>query len=143
MRTKRFAWGALALCGAMLTATGSMAQETMSAGEEEYMQACASCHGVSGTGDGPMVPILAMEMPDLTTISARNDGVFPMLEVIQTIDGRVSRATHGYPMPVWGDRFEYEATGGRTYAYDIPFGRELIVRGRVLALAEYIEMLQQ
>jgi len=107
-------------------------------GEMEYMETCASCHGAGGTGDGPLAELMTVEMPDLTMIAANNDGEFPMLEVIQVIDGRTGVRGHGYPMPIWGQRFEQDAEpmGG-------PYGAELIVRGRVLVLAEYLASIQQ
>lgn len=125
----------LALAGGLLMAGIASAQ---GAGEAEYMQACASCHGAGGTGDGPLAELMTVPVPDLTMISAGNDGVFPMLSVIQVIDGRTGVRGHGYPMPVWGDRFETEASDMAG-----PYGAELMVRGRVLALATYLESIQQ
>jgi hypothetical protein len=61
-----------------------------------------------------------------------------MLEMIQVIDGRTGVRGHGYPMPVWGDRFDAEV-GEEAGAY----GGELVVRGRVLALATYLQSIQE
>jgi hypothetical protein len=61
-----------------------------------------------------------------------------MLEVIQIIDGRTGVRAHGGPMPVWGDRFEATAA---SEAGD--YGAEVMVRGRILALATYLEAIQQ
>jgi mono/diheme cytochrome c family protein len=75
-------------------------------GEEIYQQLCTSCHGVHGKGDGPMAPMLNIELPDLTRLAQRNGGVFPVQDVRRTIDGRSERPAHGLPyMPVWGLRF--------------------------------------
>ncbi|MBY4892274.1 cytochrome c [Rhodobacteraceae bacterium N5(2021)] len=104
--------GAISL--AALFALPVAAQQTMTAGQDQYMQACASCHGASGTGDGPL------------------------LDIIMFIDGRTGIRGHGYPMPVWGDRFSSEL--GESAG---PYGAELAIRGRVLALAEYLESIQQ
>lgn len=106
-------------------------------GKTEYMNACASCHGESGAGDGPLAGLMTVPVPALTGLSAANDGQFPMLKVIQTIDGRQSIRGHGYPMPVWGSRFseELENTG--------PYGAEAIIRGRILSIAYFLETLQQ
>ncbi len=72
-------------------------------GVEMYEQLCASCHGVSGHGDGPVAPLVAVGVPDLTRIASRNDGEFPTEEVRRTIDGRWDRRAHGArDMPVWG-----------------------------------------
>lgn len=128
----------IAAAAAALSLAAGVAQAQSSAGEEEYMQACASCHGASGVGDGPLAELMTVPVPDLTQISANNDGEFPMLEVIQVIDGRTGVRGHGYPMPVWGDRFEAEAVPQAGQ-----YGAELLVRGRVLALATYLESIQQ
>lgn len=125
-----------AIVGALIL--GSTSAWAQSAGETEYMQACASCHGESGIGDGPLAELMTVPVPDLTTITQQNDGVFPMLEVIQVIDGRSGIRGHGYPMPVWGDRFDAEVGDSAG-----PYGSELVIRGRVLALATYLESIQE
>lgn len=107
-------------------------------GEAEYMSACASCHGEGGRGDGPLAELMTVDLPDLTRISARNDGVFPMLTVIHVIDGRSGLRGHGYPMPVWGGRMASEV--GDSHG---PFGAEVVVRGRILSLAYYLESIQE
>ena len=103
-----------------------------------YEQRCASCHGMAGLGDGPMTEILSVVVPDLTTLSATNDGAFPMLHVIRVIDGRSGLRGHDAPMPVYGDILRRELNPG--YGW---FGlAEGLVRGRTLAIAEYVETLQ-
>jgi mono/diheme cytochrome c family protein len=72
-------------------------------GVELYEQLCSSCHGVSGRGDGPVAPLIAVGVPDLTRIAQRNGGEFPTDQVRRTIDGRWDRRAHGArDMPVWG-----------------------------------------
>lgn len=117
-------------------ATGAQAQSA--AGANEYAWACASCHGLLADGDGPLAEYMSVEVPALTGIAAANDGVFPMLEVIQIIDGRTGVRGHGSTMPVWGERFEASAA---SEAGD--YGAEVQVRGRILALAMYLEAIQQ
>ncbi|MGS4947808.1 c-type cytochrome [Meridianimarinicoccus sp. RP-17] len=120
-----------ALC---LAASAAAADET---GRQEYMNYCASCHGESGMGDGEIARYLNVDTPSLTTLSAQNDGVFPLLEVIHVIDGRSGLGPHGTMMPVWGARFkEAEVDEGG------PYGAEVIVRGRILSLATYLESIQ-
>jgi len=107
------------------------------AGKIEYMNHCAACHGESGVGDGPLAELMTVPVPDLTQVSAQNDGVFPMLEMIQVVDGRTGIRGHGYPMPVWGARFKSEVEG------DIgAYASEIVVRGRILSLAYYLESIQ-
>jgi len=80
---------------------------------------------------------MTVAVPSLTGLSAANDGVFPMLKVIHTIDGRQGTRGHGYPMPVWGSRFEAELEDMG------PYGAEAVVRGRVLSIAYYLESIQE
>lgn len=75
-------------------------------GGEMYEQLCASCHGVSGEGDGPVAPLIKIHVPDLTRIAYRDGGEFPTEDVRRTIDGRFERRGHGpRDMPVWGWQF--------------------------------------
>lgn len=87
-------------------------------GVQIYGQLCTSCHGVGGKGNGPMAPMLKIDVPDLTRIAQRHDGEFPAEQVRRTIDGRFERPAHGLPyMPVWGmkfhDREHPQDAGGR------------------------------
>lgn len=107
-------------------------------GKDLYIQYCGSCHGVEAKGDGPLTELLTQEVPDLTGLAARNDGVFPMLDVIHIVDGRTGVRSHGGPMPVWGEIFTEERAG-----MGGPYGDVLVVRGRVLSLALYLESVQE
>ena len=75
-------------------------------GQSEYASSCASCHGPSGKGDGPMVRDLVTKPTDLTTLANRNGGVFPAQRVYEIIDGREAVKAHGSrEMPVLGTQF--------------------------------------
>lgn len=75
-------------------------------GAQLFRQSCASCHGATGQGNGPMAAQLRTAPPDLTRFAERNGGVFPSERVRQIIDGR-DVASHGdRTMPVWGDAFK-------------------------------------
>jgi len=106
-------------------------------GKDEYMNSCATCHGEMAKGAGPLAELMTVPVPSLTNLSAQNDGVFPMLRVIHTIDARPGIKGHGYPMPVWGKRFEADAEGAG------PYGSETLIRGRILSLALYLESIQE
>ncbi|RYE46720.1 MAG: cytochrome c [Hyphomicrobiales bacterium] len=94
---------------------------------------------MDGRGGGEFADVLTVRPPDLTKLSQKNDGVFPYLRVFQTIDGRASIRAHGTPvMPIWGDTFTKEI--GQAAG---PFGTELLVRARIVALVDYIETIQQ
>jgi mono/diheme cytochrome c family protein len=76
-------------------------------GKDLYAAYCASCHGLSGKGDGPVAPALKAPMADLRTIAQRNNGAVPKEELEKMILGeKGSRAAHGSEeMPVWGPVF--------------------------------------
>lgn len=124
------------VCAFGLVATSAVADD---AGETEYLNYCASCHGEAGAGPGPMSHFLTIGVPRLDGLSAANDGVFPMLKVIQIIDGRTGVRGHGGErMPVWGAAFKARAedpSGG--------YAAETEARGRILSLALYLESIQQ
>ena len=128
------------LCAAVLLGAGAgLAQaEDMDPGQATFMQYCAGCHGNAGKGDGPMADQLTTKVADLTQLTKNNDGVFPMLDVIHIIDGRTGVRGHGGEMPIWGDR--YKAATGEEAG---PYGAELLVRGRILAVAQYLESIQK
>lgn len=122
------------------TVAGMLCSGAVSAdevGKDEYMARCATCHGESAEGDGPLAELMTVPVPDLTSIAERNDGVFPMLEIIYVIDGRTGVRGHGYPMPVWGSRYRAEIGDSAG-----PYGAELEVRGRILSLAYYLQSIQ-
>lgn len=132
---KRFLFlGSLAALAMGLSACSAQAQ---SVGEAEYMRSCAVCHGVDGRSNTSFSDLLTVAPPDLTTLAQQNDGEFPMLLVIHMIDGRSGLRGHGSEMPIWGDRYAGEADLAGQY------GAELIVRGRVLELAEYLASIQE
>ena len=72
------------------------------AGEVIYFRYCASCHGRSLKGDGPVASGLVKKPIDLTVLAKKNNGVFPFDKVAGMIDGRQTNLMHVTPdMPVW------------------------------------------
>ncbi|MBS0123900.1 cytochrome c [Aestuariicoccus sp. KMU-90] len=106
-------------------------------GEQEYMAACAGCHGESAKGDGPLAGLLNISTPDLSTLSQANDGSFPFEAVLKVIDGRSDIRAHGSSMPVWGEFFQPSASSQRGETPD------MVVRGRILSLVNYLESIQE
>jgi mono/diheme cytochrome c family protein len=101
-------------------------------GAQLYANHCGACHGEDGEGGGPVAAVMTITVPNLRTLSRRNDGVFPADAIAAYIDGRETPAAHGdRQMPVWGDVF---AAGER--------GGEDIVRRRIAAIVEFIAQLQ-
>jgi mono/diheme cytochrome c family protein len=87
------------------------AQTTGSAtrGRVSYRLYCASCHGQTAQGDGPVAAYLKTRPVDLTRLTEKNKGQFPTERVTASIDGREAGATpiHGpRDMPVWGMSFQ-------------------------------------
>ncbi|HWP66779.1 MAG TPA: cytochrome c [Candidatus Limnocylindria bacterium] len=85
----------------LVLALGGCARETVPTGEALYRRHCASCHGISGRGDGPAAGSLTPRPTDLTTLR------MSVQELMQVIDGRAAVQAHGSSaMPVWGEVFE-------------------------------------
>jgi mono/diheme cytochrome c family protein len=72
---------------------------------------CATCHGTTARGDGPIAEHLRHAPPDLTTYTDRNGGVFPSDRVARIIDGRDVPSHGDREMPVWGDAFSSSPDG--------------------------------
>jgi len=107
---------------------------------QEYLNSCASCHGIDGRGAGFLTRVFrGVDPGDLTQLAKNNGGEFPFLEVFQVIDGRTQVAAHGdREMPVWGDRYKVQMDD--RYG---AFGSEPMVRARVLELVYFIQWLQE
>ncbi|MDH3280837.1 MAG: c-type cytochrome [Gammaproteobacteria bacterium] len=96
---------ALALFGTMHT-SHAQDPEAIKSGEFEYQASCEACHGSDGKGTGPMADVMKVPPADLTVLAKNNNGLFPFLRVIETIDGRFEAASHGgREMPIWGIRY--------------------------------------
>ena len=134
-------WGRLLLAAALLATTGvAMAIEPVDLGKRDYNLKCASCHGLTGKGDGYFQPLLTVAPSNLSVLTKKNNGVFPTDRVVQTIDGRTDVSAHGpREMPIWGR--DYALMGGEIY-FDVPYDGNAFVRGRILALVDYLNRLQ-
>lgn len=133
-------------CGAWLLAVGlasagvaGAAQELSRepAGRQDgaqlYKTWCASCHGLTAQGNGPLAPAMRRVVPDLTMIATRNGGIFPNARIRRIIDGREVES-HGDPdMPIWGTAFKSTTSG---YS-------EESVRARINAVVAYLETIQK
>ena len=98
-----------------------------------YNTFCASCHGKTGVGDGPMAGSLNVRPSNLSELAAHNGGLFPSDLVHRTIDGRQRVRGHGGPdMPVWGDIFSKTTVGWDPGT----------LQHRIDQLVQYVESLQ-
>jgi mono/diheme cytochrome c family protein len=107
-------------------------QDAIAFGKISYRVFCQNCHGESGKGNGRLAELLKVPPSDLTRISQRNGGAFPVDRMHQIIDGRADVLAHGdREMPVWGQAF-LERTDN-----------EAEVRTKVHQLTVYLESIQE
>jgi mono/diheme cytochrome c family protein len=111
-------------------------------GEKEYLRSCASCHGRTGKGDGPIAESLKRRPTDLTRLSEGNKGVFPFARIYEVVDGRFNVMVHGpRDMPIWGELYTREMTSRAPRDTPKEF-IDALARARILTLVEYIFALQ-
>lgn len=102
-------------------------------GRAMYAAYCASCHGVTGKGDGPAAPAFRQVPTNLTLLAKNNRGKFPTLLVMHTVKfGPSARVRGNIQMPVWNDNFS------RMHWYS----DDSIPQIRTRVLTEYIKTLQ-
>lgn len=123
--------------------TSPLLAASLKEGQTEFKTYCAPCHGLSGTGDGPVAIELTKKPIDLTLFAKNSGGIFPEGKVKKLVDGRVMPRAHGTPeMPIWGQWFSYQATAGGLLQEE----RQAIerrVNDRLNSLLLYIKSIQQ
>lgn len=128
----------LCLAGAAVLAfAGALAAQDAQIGQDLYLKHCATCHGVTADGQGPMAPALVVQPKDLTALAAENDGVFPLLRVVRRIDGREPLVSHGSAMPVYGEFFEGDDTALKTAS-----GQPILVSRAIADLVVFLRAIQ-
>ena len=132
---------------AMAGFAGGASAQGPDMGKAEYQSSCAACHGADGKGDGPMASALKAHPADLTVLAKKNNGVFPVEAVYQTIDGRRPLASHGSrEMPVWGYRFvppgHFNLKPSDDYTFLSPASPEAVVHARILSVIDYLNRIQ-
>ena len=106
-------------------------------GRRMFLLHCATCHGQTGEGNGPLARHLSLNAADLTEISKNNGGTFPFWPTYKRIDGREELKDKGpRPMPAWGKEFLKQIGPGTPEA-------EALVRKRILNLVYYVESIQR
>lgn len=117
----------------------ALAADKLDLGKYEYESNCVACHGNNLKG-GAYVDFLKVTPPDLTLLSKKNGGTFPLERVYNVIDGRQQVQAHGpRDMPIWGK--DYQIRAGEFYA-DSYYDPEAFIRGRILALIDYLNRMQ-
>jgi len=137
MKRKAIAIGTLVfslvlVMGSVISAQNKTAgsQTYVERGRKLFLQYCATCHGETAKGEGPVAAALKVGPPDLTAIQQPGEK-FPTYKVQTKIDGEKEVTAHGpSKMPVWGTVFK--RTSG-----------ELQRHADVYALVKYIESIQR
>ena len=123
----------LTACGLLFAACATTSPETPT-GAQVYSTHCAACHGPTGEGDGPVAESIAVPIPNLRQLDARNGGAFPEDAIAGLIDGRNLPDAHGArQMPVWG--LVFAATESIVPGADTP-------ATRIDALLDYLRTIQ-
>ena len=108
-------------------------------GQANFRISCASCHGAEGKGNGPVSGQLKVPPPDLTVLTKKNNGVFPVSHVYEIIDGRQAVIAHGTrDMPIWGFLYSLEQ-----HVQGAAIDPDPIVRMRILSIIDYLSRIQQ
>lgn len=142
-------WQALVAGLALVMQPDVAAAQTRDLGAQEYALHCASCHGESGRGDGYLAQTLIIAPPDLTSITRRNGGAFPVSDVYQIIvSGRKTGSVHVTgQMPVWGAHYALDLSQsvgllGAEDGGDADEDAAATIHARVTALINHIMTLQ-
>lgn len=131
---------ALIGCAALLALWGcgeaEMPDETE--GARVYAQNCAACHGDAGQGNGALGAGLSPKPADLTRISARSGGAFPVSAVLSKIDGYSADPQARAAMPEFGSMLQ-----GPLVPVDTEDGRMTPTPRPLAALLAYLQIIQQ
>ena len=142
MKTRRLTDTIIALVLLAISSLATAADNSSAdIGKKEFQNNCAVCHGSSGKGDGSFVELLKQAPSDLTLISKRNGGSYPLIKVYDLIAGVDKIRSHGtQEMPIWGERYNQQIVQelGPMNTEPSPSVRE-----RILELVFYIGTLQQ
>jgi len=102
------------LAGLLLVIASAAQASEIASSRAFYLEFCATCHGLTGEGDGPLAQALTTPPPNLRRLSERYGNPLPDDQIARFIDGRADVKAHGpRDMPVWGMRFDFEAQGNQ------------------------------
>ena len=114
------------------TATRALCQTD---GKRDFGELCAQCHGANGTGEGRT--LTEAKPPDLTLLSRKNGGKFPLDHVCRIVDGREMTESHRRAaMPFWGQALQ------RPGQQNTPESNAE-VKARILDIVEYLRAIQK
>ena len=109
MIAKQTSWASfiavVALAGVCTAATAADNIKDVTEGHRYFLRYCASCHGVDGTGDGPVAKTLSIPPANLRLLGDTYGIPLPAERLARVIDGREAIRAHGtHDMPVWGEQ---------------------------------------
>lgn len=131
---------AVAAC-LMATASATAQESEIIIGKSTFERSCAICHGLDAEAKGNISEILKVPPQDLTMISERNNGIFPLEHVYHVIAGDIDEPAHGRSdMPIWGDYFMADTLEDR--GINAKDAKD-IVQGRILSLVYYLQSIQK
>ncbi|MGS4948080.1 c-type cytochrome [Meridianimarinicoccus sp. RP-17] len=84
---KQAAMAVIAVTGIGVAACQNVPVTRLDVARQDFADHCASCHGADARGEGPAAAGMNVPPPDLTLLSERNGGAFPLVEVMSQIDG--------------------------------------------------------
>jgi mono/diheme cytochrome c family protein len=116
----------------MTRAQGTTDTALVDGGRDLFATYCASCHGLTGRGNGPAAEELRRRPADLTQLAKQNGGMFNGARVHTIVDGRAVKAHGTMDMPIWGDAFKWRE--------GLP---EDAIKRRIEALVRYLETIQE
>lgn len=125
-----------ALAAAFTLLAGCVAQDPVSRGAGNFQTYCAGCHGTDARGFGQTS---RMAPPDLTLLSRHNNGTFPLIRVLDKVEG-YSRGIggDGGDMPELGFLME-----GRLVRIDAGDGATRPVPQALADMVRYIRAIQR
>jgi mono/diheme cytochrome c family protein len=125
----------VSFCAVVVMLIGSAAitpADNVAQGRAIYLHYCATCHGPTGEGNGPVARDLKTPPTNLRLLSDLYGNPLQEDKVARAIDGRAEVEAHGpREMPVWGERFSDEGHGG-----------ERQVKERIAKLVAYLQSIQ-
>ena len=126
------------LTACLIFAAGAASAQDVVRGAEAFQTQCATCHGRLADGTGSMAVVMTVPPADLTKLSARNGGEFPLAGVVRRVDGTFDVLSHGGPMPLWGMILD----GPSAVIVDAD-GREIIAPEIIVDIAAWLQTVQK
>jgi mono/diheme cytochrome c family protein len=121
---------------AVMGAGAASAQEddaaaAVESGKDIFVRHCALCHGLDGSGDGPLAAALQIAPANLTRIAVEHNDKFPSAKIADVIRNGGGVLGHGSTaMLAWGLYFSEKR-------------KPEVARARIKALVDYIQSIQQ